>query len=134
MAPIWVGDVADAIAAADDAPELSGVTWSVAGPAELALDGLVDAVNGGRVATRHLAPGDGAARGRWGGTSGQAEPRARTAPWAGLGEVQIEVRAADSLGDPALPSPPGLVPTPLAEALARGADGAGRGLPGSLDG
>ena len=136
VAPIWVGDVADAIAAADDAPELSGVTWSVAGPAELALDGLVDAVNGGRVAKRHLAPGDGAARGRWVGTSGQAEPRARTAPgpWAGLGEVQIEVLAADSLGDPALPSPPGLVPTPLAEALARGADGAGRGLPGSLDG
>jgi uncharacterized protein YbjT (DUF2867 family) len=136
VAPIWVGDVADAIALADDAPELPGATWSLSGPTQLTLDGLVDAVNGGRVAKRHLAPEDGEARGRGVGTSGRAEPRARTAsgPWAGLGQVQIEVLAADSLGDPALPSPPGLVPAPLAEALARSADGAGRGLPGSLDG
>ena len=136
VAPIWVGDVADAIALADDTAELPGVTWSLSGPTQLTLDDLVDAVNGGRVAKRHLASEDDEARGRWVGPSGQAEPRARMAsgPWAGLGEVQIEVLAADSLGDPALPSPPGLVPAPLAEALARSADGAGRGLPGSLDG
>jgi uncharacterized protein YbjT (DUF2867 family) len=114
VAPVWVGDVADAIALADDAAELPGTTWSLAGPTQLTLDDLADAANGGRVAKRHLEP------------PGQAGP--------GLSEVQVGLLAADSLGDPALPSPPGLVPTPLAEALARSADGAGRGLPGGLAG
>jgi NADH dehydrogenase len=99
VAPVWVGDVADAIAAADDAAELGAVTWSVAGPTQLTFDGLVDAAHGARVAKRHLGTGDG----RW------------------LTEAQVGVLAADSLGDPALPAPPGLVPTPLAEALARSA-------------
>ena len=103
VAPVWVGDVAGAIAAADDAPELPAATWSLAGPTELAFDDLVDAVNGGPVGKRHLL----------------ADERA-----AGLSQVQVEVLAADSLGDPALPVPPRLVPTPLAEALARSADGA----------
>ena len=109
VAPVWVGDVADAIAAADDAPELPATSWSLAGPTELAFDDLVDAINGGPAGKRHLAAGDG---------------EAPTVPQAGLSEVQLEVLAADSLGDPALPAPPGLVPTPLAEALARSADGA----------
>lgn len=125
VAPVWVGDVADAIALADDATELPGVTWSLAGPTELTLDDLVDAVNGGPVAKHHLEPEDGEARGRWVGALGHGEPRVGLAsgPWAGLGEVQVEVLAADSLGDPALPSPSGLVPTPLVESLARSADG-----------
>jgi uncharacterized protein YbjT (DUF2867 family) len=105
VAPVWVGDVADAIATADDAPELPAATWSLAGPAELTFDDLVDTVQGSRVAKRHLAPGDGQAPG----------------PGAGVSEVQAGVLAADSLGDPALPPAPGLVPTPLAEALARSA-------------
>jgi uncharacterized protein YbjT (DUF2867 family) len=105
VAPVWVGDVADAIATADDAPELAAATWSLSGPAQLAFDDLVDAVRGSRVAKRHLAPGDGQAPGR--GT--------------GLSEVQAGVLAADSLADPALAPAPGLVPTPLAEALARSA-------------
>jgi NADH dehydrogenase len=99
VAPVWVGDVADAIAAADDAAELGAVTWSVAGPAQLSFDGLVDAVHGARAAKHHLGTGDG----RW------------------LTEAQAGVLAADAIGDPALPAPPGLVPTPLAEALARSA-------------
>ena len=99
VAPVWVGDVADAIAAADDAAELGAVTWSVAGPTRLTFDGLVDAAHGARVAKHDLGTGDG----RW------------------LSEAQVGVLAADSLGDPALPAPPGLVPTPLAEALARSA-------------
>jgi len=99
VAPVWVGDVADAIAAADDAAELGAVTWSVAGPTQLTFDGLVDAAHGARVAKRHLGTGDG----RW------------------LSEAQVGVLAADSLADPALPAPPGLVPTTLAEALARSA-------------
>jgi NADH dehydrogenase len=103
VAPVWVGDVADAIALADDAVELAATTWSLAGPAQLTFDDLVDAVHGGRVAKRHLEP------------PGQPGP--------GLSEVQVGVLAADSLGDPALPAPPGLVPTPLAEALARSAAG-----------
>ena len=98
VSPVWVGDVADAIATADDAPELAAATWSLSGPTQLTFDDLVDAVRGSRVGKRHLAPGDGQAPG----------------PWAG-------VLAADSLGDPALPPPPGMVPTPLAEALARSA-------------
>jgi hypothetical protein len=35
----------------------------------------------------------------------------------------VEVLAADSLADPGLPAPPGLVATPLAETLARTAAG-----------
>ena len=103
VAPVWVGDVADAIATADDAPELPPTTWSLSGPDELTFDDLVDTVHGDRVAKRHLA-GD-------------------RAPLAGLTEVQAGVLAADSVADPALPAPPGLVPTPLAEALAGSAAG-----------
>jgi uncharacterized protein YbjT (DUF2867 family) len=96
VAPVWVGDVAAAIAAADDAVELSA-TWSLAGPDEVAFDDLVDAVHGAPVAKRHL--------------DGGAAP-------AGLTPTQLEVLAADSLADPGLPAPPGLAATPLAEALA----------------
>jgi uncharacterized protein YbjT (DUF2867 family) len=95
VAPVWVGDVAAAIAAADDAVELTA-TWSLAGPDELAFDDLVDAVHGAGVAKLHLQDDRG-----------------------GLTEAQVEVLAADSLADPALERPPGLVPTPLAETLAR---------------
>jgi uncharacterized protein YbjT (DUF2867 family) len=102
VAPVWVGDVAAAIAAADDAAELSA-TWSLAGPDEVAFDDLVDAVHGAPVAKRHLRGG--------------------AAP-AGLTPTQVvEVLAADSLADPGLPAPPGLVATPLAETLARAAAG-----------
>jgi uncharacterized protein YbjT (DUF2867 family) len=102
VAPVWVGDVAAAIAAADDAVELAA-TWAVAGPDEVAFDDLADAVHGGPVAKRHLVGGDGG--------------------WeVGLSPVQVGVLAADSVPDPALPRPPGLVPTPLAEALAGSAD------------
>ena len=120
VAPVWVGDVADAIATADDAAELGGATWSLAGPTQLTFDELVDAVHG--------EPGR------------QAPPRRRRAvgpapgSWAGLSEVQVGVLAADSLGDPALPAPPGLVPTSLAETLARSAGRERAGLPGRLDG
>ena len=93
VAPVWVGDVAAAIAAADDAVELAA-TWSLAGPDEVSFDALVDAVHGGPVAKHHLAAA------------------------AGLTHAQAEVLAADSLADPALARPPGLAPTPLAEALA----------------
>jgi uncharacterized protein YbjT (DUF2867 family) len=103
VAPVWVGDVADAIAAADDTPELPPTTWSLSGPEEVTFDDLVDMVHGGRVAKRHLG----------------ADP----AQVAGLTEVQAGVLAADSVADPALPAPPGLVPTPLAEALAGRAGG-----------
>jgi uncharacterized protein YbjT (DUF2867 family) len=101
VAPVWVGDVAAAIAAADDAVELSA-TWSLAGPDEVAFDDLVDAVHGAPVAKRHLRGG--------------------AAP-AGLTQTQVEVLAADSLADPGLPAPPGLVATPLAATLARAAAG-----------
>jgi NADH dehydrogenase len=129
VAPVWVGDVADAIATADDAPELPAATWSLAGPDELAFDDLVDAVNGGPVGKRHLAPEGGEAP-----LAPPAGARGQAGSWAGLSQVQLEVLAADSLGDPALPAPPRLVPTPLAEALARSPAGDGRGLPGGLDG
>jgi uncharacterized protein YbjT (DUF2867 family) len=136
VAPVWVGDVAAAVAAADDAVELTA-TWSLAGPDELALDELVDAVHGAPVAKRHL---DGAADGPGSG----AAPGPHPAPTA----AQLGVLAADSLPDPALERPPGLVPTSLAEALARGRGTgpgtapvggraevpgpAGRGFPGRL--
>jgi uncharacterized protein YbjT (DUF2867 family) len=110
VAPLWVGDVAAAVAAADDAVELAA-TWALAGPDEVTFDALVDAVHGGRVAKVHLA-GSGGATGGDGGAAG---------PSAGLTPAQLGVLAADSLPDPGLPAPPGLVPTPLAEAVARSA-------------
>jgi NAD(P)H dehydrogenase (quinone) len=129
VAPVWVGDVATAIAAADDAVELSA-TWSLSGPTERTFDALADAVQGGTVAKRHVE-----------GTSEGG---------SGLTPVQLGVLALDSLADPGLERPPGLVPTPLAEALARSrparpGPGAGptraeapgpavRGLPGRIDG
>jgi uncharacterized protein YbjT (DUF2867 family) len=105
VAPVWVGDVAAAIAAADDAVELR-TTWSLAGPTELTLDHLVDAVRGGTAAKRHLDGGI---------TAAEAEAEAE----AGLSPAQLGVLAADSLPDPALPRPPGPPPTPLATTVAR---------------
>jgi uncharacterized protein YbjT (DUF2867 family) len=129
VAPVWVGDVATAIAAADDAVELTA-TWSMSGPTELTFDALVDAVHGGPVAKRHV------------GGASEGGP--------GLTPAQLGVLAADSLADPGLERPPGVVPTPLAEALARsrparpgGGPGGGRAdapgpavrwLPGGVDG
>ena len=110
VAPVWVGDVAAAVAAADDAVELAA-TWALAGPDEVSFDALVDAAHGGPVAKVHL-DGDGGAAGGDGGAAGSS---------AGLTPAQLGVLAADSLPEPGLPAPPGLVPTPLAEALARSA-------------
>jgi uncharacterized protein YbjT (DUF2867 family) len=129
VAPVWVGDVAEAIAAADDAVELAA-TWSLAGPTRLTLDGLVDAVHGGPVAKRHLDGATGGDAGSGGGADGD-EP---TGSRAGLTPAQLGVLAADSVGDPALPVPPGPDPTPLAETLARSTGPPDRGLPGRLDG
>jgi uncharacterized protein YbjT (DUF2867 family) len=132
VAPVWVGDVAAAIAAADDAVELTA-TWSVAGPDELTFDAMVDAAHGRPVAKNHSAGPD-------------AEANPGTQPQ--LTPAQIGVLAADSLADPGLERPSGVVPTPLAEALARSArpsaDAGGgraeapgpavRGLPDRVDG
>jgi uncharacterized protein YbjT (DUF2867 family) len=123
VAPVWVGDVAAAIAAADDAVELAA-TWALAGPSELAFDELVDAVHGGPVAKHHLNGGAGGERGR-GGDRGR---------WVGLTAAQVGVLAADSVPDPALARPPGLAATPLAEALAASAGSDRPRLPGRLDG
>jgi uncharacterized protein YbjT (DUF2867 family) len=118
VAPVWVGDVAAAIAAADDAVELAA-TWALAGPDEVTFDALVDADHGGPVARVHV---DG---GRGGGmTAGDGGA-------AGLTPAQLGVLALDSLPDPGLPAPPGLVPTPLAEALARSAGPVRPGVDGS---
>ena len=106
VAPVWVGDVADAIATADDAAELDAATWSLAGPTQLTFDDLVDAVHGSRVAKRHLAPGDGQAA----GAAGPGSARSRPGCWP---PTRWATRPC--------PLPPGLVPTPLAEALARSA-------------
>jgi uncharacterized protein YbjT (DUF2867 family) len=128
VAPVWVGDVARAVAAADDAVELTA-TWSLSGPTELTFDALVDATHGGPVAKHHLdATGGG----------------------SGLTPAQLGVLAVDSLGDPGLERPSGVVPTPVGEALARSRSAgpgagagparatapgpAGRGLPGRVDG
>jgi uncharacterized protein YbjT (DUF2867 family) len=122
VAPVWVGDVAAAVAAADDAVELAA-TWALAGPDEVSFDALVDAVNGGSVTKIHLG-GAGTAGGD-GGAAGSS---------AGLTPAELGVLAADSLPDPGLPAPPGLVPTPLAEALARSAGPVRPGLPVRLEG
>jgi uncharacterized protein YbjT (DUF2867 family) len=110
VAPVWVGDVAAAIAAADDAVELS-VTWSLAGPDQVTFDDLVDAVHGAPVAKRHLD-------GRAAQAAGVPPSGPGPGPLGGLTPTQLEVLAADSLADPGLPAPPGLAATPLSEALA----------------
>jgi uncharacterized protein YbjT (DUF2867 family) len=122
VAPVWVGDVAAAIAAADDAVELAA-TWAVAGPDEVTFDALVDAVNGGPVAKRHLHDTTGTGGDAAGGadrTRGDAAAGA-DGSLGGLTPAQLEVLAAGSLPDPGLPVPPGLVPTRLAGAVARSA-------------
>jgi uncharacterized protein YbjT (DUF2867 family) len=111
VAPVWVGDVAAAVAVADDAVELAA-TWAVAGPDTVTFDALVDAVHGGPVAKAHLGDGGGAPAG------GDREPAGSS---VGPTPAQLGVLAADSLPGPGLPAPPGLTPTPLAEALARSA-------------
>ena len=99
VAPVYVGDVARAIAAADDAVELRA-TWSLAGPSEVTLDELADRVHGGPVPKRHTAEG--------------ADPD-------GLTPTQLDFLARDCLPDPSLPAPPGPDPTPLPAALAASA-------------
>ena len=102
VAPVWVGDVAATIAAADDAVELRRHLVA------------------GRPDRGHLRrPG----RRRPRRSGRQAPPPAA----AGLTPAQAGVLAADSLPDPPLaPGPPGLVPVPLAEILARAGDPARR--------
>jgi uncharacterized protein YbjT (DUF2867 family) len=103
VAPVWVGDAARAIAAADDAVELRA-TWTLAGPTQLTLDDLVDAL--------HRTPAAGPLR-------PPAKRHLGADAGSGLTPTQVEVLAADSLADPTLPRPPGVEATPLAEALAR---------------
>jgi uncharacterized protein YbjT (DUF2867 family) len=140
VAPVWVGDLATAIAAADDAVELAA-TWSVSGPDEVTFDALVDAVHGGPVAKRHLEPGEqstrepavGAAERSSLGPGGGAGERSSLGPEGGadLGgwtPVQVGVLALDALPDPALERPPTPPTTPLAHALAASATPAGSGV------
>jgi uncharacterized protein YbjT (DUF2867 family) len=114
VAPVWVGDVAAAIAAADDAAELAA-TWALAGPDEVSFDELVDAVRGGPVAKGHLGGDGGPRAATTPGPGGPVTPGLR----GGLTRAQLGVLAADSLADPALARPPGLAAIPLAETLAR---------------
>jgi uncharacterized protein YbjT (DUF2867 family) len=135
VAPVWVEDVAAAIAAADDAVELAA-TWALAGPDKVTFDALVDAVHGGPVAKVHVdgdggvPPGAALADGR----PTEAEGGATRTSSAGLTPAQLGVLAADSLPDPWLPAPPGPAPMPLAEAVARSAGPVRPGLPVRLDG
>jgi hypothetical protein len=95
----------------------------VAGPDEVTFDALVDAVNGGPVAKRHLHDTTGTGGDAAGGadrTRGDAAAGA-DGSLGGLTPAQLEVLAAGSLPDPGLPVPPGLVPTRLAGAVARSA-------------
>jgi NADH dehydrogenase len=101
VAPVWVGDVARAIAIADDHPGPLHVTWALAGPGSTTFDGFVDALNQATVAKLHL--------------DGDPDAVRR----AGLSPVQAEVLAADSLPDPGVPPAPGVTPLPLPEAVAR---------------
>lgn len=133
VAPVWVGDVAAAIAAADDAVELAA-TWALAGPDEVTFDALVDAVHGGPVAKVHVDGDGGALPGAAladGGPSA-AEGGAPRKPSAGLTPAQLGVLAADSLPDPGLPAPPGPAPMPLAEAVARSAGPVRPGVAGPV--
>jgi uncharacterized protein YbjT (DUF2867 family) len=101
VAPVWVGDVATAIAAADDSAEPLHDVWTLAGPTRTSFDGFVDALNQATADKLHL----------------HGDPIPAGHP--GLTAVQAEVLAADSLPDPAVPPAPGVTPIPLADAVAR---------------
>jgi uncharacterized protein YbjT (DUF2867 family) len=128
VAPVWVGDLAAAIAVADDAVELSA-TWSVSGPDEVTFDALVDAAHGGPVAKRHLDPGERPSPGPGGRAGERPSPgpggRADLGGWT---PVQVGVLALDALPDPVLERPPTPPATPLAQALAASATPAGSGV------
>jgi uncharacterized protein YbjT (DUF2867 family) len=56
LAPVFVDDVANVLAAADDRVRVSSGTWGLEGPARLTADGLTDRLAGRRVQKVHLSP------------------------------------------------------------------------------
>jgi NADH dehydrogenase len=97
LAPVFVDDLAEALAGADDrAGRMSGV-WSLQGPDVVTADGLADLLSGRRRRKRH---------------AGRLK---------GLTDDAVEVLAADSLADdvPDAAREFGLTLTPLADGLAR---------------
>jgi hypothetical protein len=102
VAPVHVGDVARAIAVADERATVSGV-WSLAGPDEMAFDELVDLVRGRSAARLHSGAGP--------FTATQLDYLARDsvvdAPsWAELGLRPVAV-ASDLAAAPGGPLPSG---------------------------
>jgi uncharacterized protein YbjT (DUF2867 family) len=105
LAPVFVDDVARALAAADDRADRVEGTFALQGPDEVTADRLADLLAGRRRRKVHLSPG--AAR--------------RTARFLGrrLSPTMLEILAGDSLSDaPDAAAEFGLRRIPLAEGLA----------------
>jgi len=106
LAPVFVGDVAAVLAAADDRSGFASGIWSIDGPERLTADELTDLVAGRPRRKVHLRPGALARLARLG-----RRP---------VSTVALDVLAADALGDaPDAAREFGVELTPLREALER---------------
>jgi uncharacterized protein YbjT (DUF2867 family) len=106
LAPVFVADAAEVLAAADDRDRVSSGVWGLEGPDRVTADHLADLVGAGRGPKLHPRPGVARTVGRLAGKS--------------LSPARLEVMAADSLADaPDAAAEFGVVRTPLAEGLVR---------------
>lgn len=105
LAPVFVEDVARALAGADDRDAPVTGTFGIQGPDVVTADELVDLLAGRRRRKIHLTPA-------------AARRAGRLMGWS-AGQATLEVLAADSLADePDAGREFGISPTPLAQGLA----------------
>jgi uncharacterized protein YbjT (DUF2867 family) len=106
LAPVFVDDVADVLAMADDRARETAGLWGLEGPDRVTADELTDLIAGGPTAKLHLSPAWTARLSRLGGR--------RTARHV------LEILAQDSLRDaPDAGAEFGVAGTPLTDGLAR---------------
>lgn len=106
VAPIFVGDVAAVLAAADDRDRVESGTWGLEGPDRRTADDLADILSGGHPRKLHLRPAAAARLGRLVGVR--------------VTLAALELIALDSLADaPDASAEFGVPRTPLAEGLSR---------------
>ena len=104
VAPVFVGDVARALAAADERGSLASGIWELEGPERLSADELTDLLAGGRRPKLHLSP--------------RAAKALRAGPQRHLSMAALEVLAADSVaGSPSADLEFGVQRTPLPAGL-----------------
>jgi uncharacterized protein YbjT (DUF2867 family) len=89
IAPVFVEDVADVLAGADDRAHSVSGTWGLEGPDRLTVDAFADRLAGRRRRKMHLSP--------------RTANRATRLVRKPVSLAALEILAADSLADPGLP-------------------------------